>query len=307
MNGNKSLELLTRAMSKKIYHCNDAHQELARMDLSARRILYICLSELERERDVDTGATTIKFNPEQVFTITAKDYAKLCNIDTSEAYKQLQNGVYDIRTYGMEIKESVLHPELKGRPKDGMIVFTVANYSYYSNGDGFIEVKLSPEFAPYISDLTKEFTSQFLLSAVRLPKGNAYSLYLLLSRWISAGKIGYCEIELDELKAELGALGDTYTVFDRFRQQFFNRAVKQVIEITEFTSVNMEIIQKRGRKAHKVKISYVRSPKKLDKGSGVGLEVRSTKAAKKPHTNSKLSPSERFREKLRKEGKTPTF
>lgn len=307
MNGNGRLELLTRIMSKKIYHCNDAHQELARMDLSARRILYICLSELDRERDIDSGAITIKFDPEQVFTITAKDYAQLCNIDVSEAYKQLQNGVYDIRTYGMEIPESVLHPELKGRPKDGMIVFTVANYSYYSNGDGFVEVKLAPEFGPYISDLTKEFTGQFLLSALKLPKGNAYNLYLLLSKWVSAGKIGYCEIELDELKRDLGAEGVTFDRFSGFKNLFFKRAVKQVLSITEFTYIDMEIIQKKGRKAHKVRISYEFN-KQIDKYDAAGLIAKTSNVENKTHTDSKkLSPSERLREEVRKKGKTPTF
>ncbi|MEZ9702412.1 replication initiation protein [Vibrio sp. 10N.261.46.E12] len=301
------MELLTRNMNKKIYHCNDAHQELAKMELSARRILYMCLSELERERDVDSGLTSIKFDPEQVFTITAKDYAQLCNIDTSEAYKQLQNGVYDIRTYGMEIPESVLHPELKGRPKDGMIVFTVANYSYYSNGDGFVEVKLAPEFAPYISDLTKEFTSQFLLSAVRLPKGNAYNLYLLLSRWISSGKIGYCEIELDELKRELGVEGECYNKFNTFDNSFFKRAVKQVLAITEFTYIDMEIIQKKGRKAHKVRISY-EYKNQIDKFDEAGFVVKAPKPDKELAASKvKLSPSERYRQQLIKEGKKPTF
>lgn len=307
MNGNEYLELLTRNMNKKIYHCNDAHQELAKMELSARRILYMCLSELERERDVDSGLTSIKFDPEQVFTITAKDYAQLCNIDTSEAYKQLKDGVVKIITYSMKIPESVLHPEGRGKPKDFMHIFTVANDGGYSDGEGFIEIKLSPKFAPYVSDLTKEFTSQFLLSAVRLPKGNAYNLYLLLSRWISSGKIGYCEIELDELKRELGAEGVAFERFSGFKNRFFNRAVKQVLTITEFTYIEMEIIQKKGRKAHKVRISY-EYKNQIDKYDEAGFVVKAPKPDKELAASKvKLSPSERLRQKQRAKGKKPTF
>lgn len=299
--------LATRLKQTKIYHSNDAHQALANMTLASRRILYMCLSQLERETDAKTRSVTIKFDPDKVFKFTANEYAQICNIDTSEAYRQLKEGIYNIRTYAMTIPESVLHPQGRGKAKDWMNIFTVANQGGYSDGEGYIEIKLAPEFAPFISDLTKNFTGQFLLSAVRLPKGNAYKLYLLLSKWVSSGKTGYCEIELNELKNELGADSDSYNRFNTFESTFFKRASKQVVEITEFVKIEMKIIERKARKAHKVIITY-EIDHTVDKYDENGKVIKAGKLPNKlAAANVKLSPSERYREKLRKQGKTPTF
>jgi plasmid replication initiation protein len=239
--------------NKKIYHDNKLKPELMEMDLSPRRILWLALAKLEKD-----GMDLI-FNPDYIFIITAKEYALLCGISESVAYRQLKIGIKIIRSHIMSIleKDVLSEEEMKGRDKDRMVVFTVANHGVYSDGKGYIELKLDPIVAPYISQLRSNFTGQFLLSALRLPDSNANKIYLLLCEWVSSGMFLYKDIAIDDLKKIL-LISETesYKEFKAFRQVFWDRSIKKILEVTEFTSVNMEIIERRGRKAHKVRISY---------------------------------------------------
>lgn len=224
------------------------------MGLSARRILYLTIVQQSKDDD-----GVIIFDKDRVYTITAKDYADLCNIDPSVAYKQLKEGVEEISSHLMRIPQSEVLPpdEMKKRPKDGVLLFTLANHGFYSDGEGYIEVKLDPKIAPYISSLRNNFTSQYLLSGLRLPDSNANKLYILLREWIGAGMSAFKDISIDDLKEGL-MINDvkTYDSFKRFTDLFFKRAVKKVVETTEFSKVEMDIIERRKRKAYMVRISY---------------------------------------------------
>lgn len=245
--------MLLDMSKKKIYHKNEANKALALMSLPARRLLYLTIAKIVKDKN------ELKFDPSSKFIITAKEYAELCGVSDSVAYKQLKDGIWDIRTTMMEILESEVLPaeKRKNRPADMTIVFTVANYGAYSNGEGFVELSLDPIIAPYISNLKTDFTSQYLLSALRLADGNANKLYLLLCEWVSSGMYSHKIINIDELKIKLNIESiPTYEAFKDFNKLFFKRSVKTVIEQTEFSKVEMEIVERKGRKASKVKISY---------------------------------------------------
>lgn len=110
---------------------------------------------------------------------------------------------------------------------------------------------------PFISQFKSNFTGQFLLSSLRLSDTNASKLYLLLREWISAGCVLYKEIDVEELKTLLDIQDKkAYNRFNLLSSSFFNRVVHAVLESTEFTKIDMEIIERRARKAHKVRISY---------------------------------------------------
>ncbi len=264
------------AKNKKIYHRNDVRPSLARMGLSARRILYLCIVQLERE---DSG--DIIFESDRLFLIKAKEYAHLCNIDESLAYRQLKEGIDSIRSHLMKVPESELMNDdnLSKKSKDRVIVFTVANHGVYSDGDGYVELKLDPIIAPYISKLRSNFTGQFLLSGLRLPDSNANKLYILLREWVSSGMSIYKDITVEELKNSL-LISDTeyYHDFKRFKQFFLARAINKIIQYTEFSKIDIEIIERRKRKAHMLRISYEYEEQEKhfkDSGFMVGSKRRS--------------------------------
>lgn len=286
------------ARNKKIYHRNDARPALAGLKLQARRILWLTLAQQEKD---ESGV--IVFDPHRLYVITAKDYAALCDVDESVAYKQLKEGIRVIRTYPIEMPESEIlsEDEREGKARDRVAIFTVANHGIYSDGEGYVELKLDPIIAPYISNLKSQFTGQFLLSALKLPDTNANRLYMLLREWISSGMCVHKDIEVDDLKKRLGVENvKTYVAFKDFNKLFIFRAIKKITQTTEFTKIEMEIIERQKRKAHKVRISYTyegqeedlkksgfyigqKKQEKKDKEVATKLEVKKkTKPAHKP-------------------------
>ncbi len=243
-------------MSRKIYHRNDMRPVLIGMGLPAKRLLFLCLSELKRESKKDN--VQIRFNADQVFNIDAKDYSYLCNIDYSVAFRQMVNGVKDLRSYILEVDQGLLKRKDTSFPSDWIEPFTIAERGTgYSKGEGFVRIKFAKQMEPLISNLTGDFTGQFLLSAMQLPGGNAGKLYLILREWISSGLAYKRELLFDDFKYDLGVLKiKTYLIFNEFHNLFFRRAVNKLIEKTEFTSITMEIIERKARKAYKVRVSY---------------------------------------------------
>lgn len=249
-------------MGKRVYHHNDIRPVIMGMSLPARRLLYLCLERLYRESDRDS--VVIKFDSSQVFTIAVNDYAKACDIDYSAAYRQMVSGADCLMK--TQVKAMAHFIGDTSKPKDYVKPFMVAvKGTGYTHGEGYIDIKLDEDIRYFISDLTKNFTSQFLHSAMSISDGNAGKLYLMLREWISSGKYSDNVITVDQLREDLGLSNSkSYEQFKLFKSQFFSRATKQIIAKTEFTSIDMEIVERRARKAHKVKISYKYSSKESE-------------------------------------------
>ena len=82
-------------------------------------------------------------------------------------------------------------------------------------------------------------------------------MYLILREWISLGFAVQRDILVEEFRENL-ALDKikTYKLFNNFNNFFIKRSVRKLIEKTEFTSITMEIIERKARKAYKVRVSY---------------------------------------------------
>jgi plasmid replication initiation protein len=241
---------------KRVYHRNDLRKSVSELSLPARRILWLILAQFDKD---ESGR--VLFEKDRIFTITGKMYSELCQVGESLAYRQLKDGVREIRSKLIEIDESELQSKFQFNEsnsyKNGVFIFNVANLGYYTDGGGFIRVRLDPVMEPFVSGLDRNFTSLFLLSALRIPDGNASKLYLLLREWIGAGLSQYKDIDVDSLKDSLCVSSiKTYSLFGDFKKLFFSRSVKTIISDTEFTKIEMEIIERKSRKAHKVRISY---------------------------------------------------
>lgn len=251
-------------MSRKIYHRNDMRPALIGMGLSAKRLLLICLSQLERDSSEDN--VLIRFDAKQSFQIQVKDYAVLCGIDYSAAYRQVVDGAKELRGYVLEPQQGLLRKRNDNAPVDAIAPFTIAtDGTWYSPGEGLVNIRFAKEMEPLISSLTGNFTGQFLLSAMRLPDGNAGKLYLIIREWISSGYRFDRTLTIDELKSELGIQKKSnYLEYKSFNRDFFLKSANKIISKTEFTSITMEIVERRARKAYMLKISYEYDPSLIE-------------------------------------------
>lgn len=254
-------------MGRKIYHRNDIRPALIDMKLSSRRLLFMWLASLPRERDVETGKLEIIFESSQFFEVNVIDYANICNIDYSAAYRQIIEGVEGLMSFVLTLDHTITNKIDPSLPKDWIAPFQVAEKGTgYSNGEGFVRIKFAEELKPLISNFSQGFTGQFLDSAISIPESNSSKLYLLLREWVSSNKyINEKIIEFITFKKDLGVeKSTTYNSFNDFNYKFFRRALVKVIEKTEFTSISMEISERRARKAYKVKITWTLDEKELE-------------------------------------------
>ncbi|MGP1932254.1 MAG: replication initiation protein, partial [Arsenophonus sp. ET-DL12-MAG3] len=72
----------------KIRHRNGINSTLSEMPLSSRRVLFLTISRLDPKKIMERG---------EVFHVYASDYAELCGIDKSVAYKQLKKAAEQLQ------------------------------------------------------------------------------------------------------------------------------------------------------------------------------------------------------------------
>lgn len=241
--------------NKKLRHRNELNATLMAMSTTAKRLSYLAMIQLP----YDEKLGMLTFDAERTFKITAVDYSEICGVSRSHAYKQLKEGVRELKNTSVEIPKSLLGDDLdfKDDPDDFVVMFSIADYVGYSDGDGFVKLRFHRKMKPLIAELEKRYTTQYLLSAVRLPIGNANNLYLLLRERISSGQSRYFDIEFDQLKDCLRVpKHGAYETYRHFNNNVFKRSAAQILDKTEFTKLEIDILERVSRRAHLLRISY---------------------------------------------------
>lgn len=250
----------------KVRHRNEINTTFSLLPLSARRILFMAIAQLDSKKMIPDSDT---------FKITASEYAFIADIDVSVAYKQLKEGVEELQRSVLSIQKSKLLepfkragdpmlPNAKSKsPKDTFRMLNITEYCDYSESGAFVELKFTRTMEPYISMLAGGYTTQVLLSAARLSEPNASALYQLLRKNISLGKVNYFEISINELKDELNLFtvqknekSYSYPEFKDFKRYVLLKSIKTILSVTEFVSLDFEVSKKIQRKAHILKFFY---------------------------------------------------
>lgn len=250
----------------KIRHRNEVNSTFSLLPLSARRILFMAIAQLDSKRMLEEG---------QAFKITAKEYSVIADVDISVAYKQLKEGAIELQASTIQIpKNQLLEPfhrvgshvqnkKNKTSPSDTIRSLNLTEYCDYSELDSSIELSFTRYIEPYISKLKDNYTTQVLLSTVRLSETNASSLYQLIRKNISCGRRNYFDIEVNALKDELNLFKFEdeqkvylYPDFKIFNRSFLKKNVNLINDVTEIQNLNFDVIEKLNRKAHKLRFSY---------------------------------------------------
>lgn len=250
----------------KIRHRNEINSTFSMLPLSARRILFMAIAQLDSKRMLEQG---------QTFRITAKEYSVIADVDISVAYKQLKEGASELQTSIISIPKSQLlepfaragEPLLpkKGKksPADTIRSLNLTEYCDYAESESSIELSFTRFIEPYICRLKDNYTTQVLLSTVRLSETNASSLYQLIRKNISIGKRSYFDIEVDDLKDELNLfkIEDNeknyfYPDFKIFNRAFLKKNISLINDVTEIKDLDFSIIEKVARKASKLRFTY---------------------------------------------------
>jgi plasmid replication initiation protein len=256
------VDLANTSSKTKVRHKTDINRTLSQMPLSSRRVLFMAIAQLDSKRLIKKG---------QVFRIYASEYAKIAKLEMNTAYEQLKSAALDLQKQLIGIpKDQLLSPiPRKGdrpwvRPVGtGIRMLNVTEYCDYEEGDGFVDISFSRQMEPYICMIEGNYTTQVLLSSARLRDTNASNLYQLIRQKIGEKKDRYFEITVDELKDELGLFTIfnkekkySYPLFKEFNRSVIKLSIDTITDTTEIKDLSVEIIERKQRKASKLKFTY---------------------------------------------------
>lgn len=263
---------LARVTKKtKIRHRNEISHTFSSLPLAARRILFMAMAQLDSKDGLIEG---------HIFRVSASEYSKIADVDISVAYKQMREGVNELQSSVIKIKKSQILKDIHNLnfKKDSILSLNLTDYCVYTESEGLIDIVFSRSIEPYITRLKDSYTSQVLISSVRLTDSNASTFYQYLRKKISEGKLKGFDVNIIELKDELGLytyLEDDvkqkyyfYPQFKDFNKDYLSKNIVKISNLTEIKSLKFEVIEKQGRKASKLRFSY-----KIDKES-VGKDYR---------------------------------
>lgn len=249
----------------KIRHRHEINATFSKMALPAKRVLFMAIAQVDSKKLIESG---------QTFIVNAQDYSKIANVNISVAYRQLKEAGEELQRMTLEIPKSELLPPFQraGEPLiwkkpvgNGFRLLNLTEYIDYEAGSGFIEINFTRQMEPYICRLKDGYTTQVLLSAVRLSDSNASNLYQLIRKKISSGMIKYFDISIDDLKDELSLFKldiDTnekvylYPDFKDFNKKVLKKSIISITELTELNNIQVGIVEKRHRKAYALRFSY---------------------------------------------------
>lgn len=181
-----------------------------RLTLNEQRLILFCISQLDSRKPLPKDS---------IFTITAKEFAKMFKIEEKHAYESLEtssNDLYerDIKTYDK---------------KYGRRFRWVYEVKYHKN-EGMVTLGFSPSVTPYLTKLYEQFTSYNLNEIASLK--SVYSIRLLefLTQFKASGKF---IISLDKFKERL-ELNEGYKRFYDLKRWVIEPAVKELREKSNF-------------------------------------------------------------------------
>ncbi len=246
----------------KVRHKTDINRTLSQMPLSSRRVLFMAIAQLDSKRLIEKG---------QVFRIYASEYAKITKLEMNTAYEQLKAAALDLQKQLIGIPKDQLLPPIPRRGDrpwikpigTGIRMLNITEYCDYEEGDGFVDISFSRQMEPYVCMIEGNYTTQVLLSSARLRDTNASNLYQLIRQKIGVKKDRYFDIGVDELKEELGLFTThnkqknySYPLFKDLNKFVIKKSVETIIDTTEIKSLSVEIIERKLRKASKLRFTY---------------------------------------------------
>lgn len=148
------------------------------LNLSEKRLVALGLAGTD---SVPMKGLALAVNAGWKMKISAMDYAEAFGVSPTTAYEQLKEAAANLF-------ERYVRYEVKGRrgaPVEKK--FRWVSGAVYAPGDGYVELNFSPEIAPHLLGLRKQFTSYKLQHAAAFESIYAWRLFEQLKSWQSTG------------------------------------------------------------------------------------------------------------------------
>lgn len=148
------------------------------LNLAEKRLVALGLAGTD---SVPVRGLALAANAGWKMRITAMEYADAFGVHPTTAYEQL-------KAASERLFERYVRYEIRGRR--GQLEekkFRWVSGAHYAAGDGYVELNFSPEIAPHLLGLRKQFTTYKLRHAAAFDSVYAWRLFELLKSWQSTG------------------------------------------------------------------------------------------------------------------------
>jgi plasmid replication initiation protein len=173
-----SLALPEETEDRQISMSNRLARSAQSLNLVEKRLVALGLA---RTDSVPLNRMVLASNAGWKMKVTAMEYADAFDVDPTTAYEQL-------KAASEKLFERYVRYEIKGRRgKPEEKKFRWVSGAHYAPGEGYVELNFSPEIAPHLLGLRKQFTTYKLRQAAAFDSIYAWRLFELLKSWQSSG------------------------------------------------------------------------------------------------------------------------
>jgi plasmid replication initiation protein len=152
-----------------------------------------------------------------MYSISASDFSKMFEIDPKTAYRELQSAALTLKRREVRITQE---PNGIRKRKSTLIAGWVQSIKY-TEGEGTLGLRFNHDILPYLTELSKCFTSYKLKNVVSMSSSYGVRFYELLVQWKDLNER---EVSLEWLRHAL-ALENKYNAMKDFKKYVLEPAV----------------------------------------------------------------------------------
>ncbi len=248
----------------KVRHRNEVGVTLASLSLSAKRVLFLALCQIDSKEMLN----------DEILEVDADLFSKTTTLDKYAAYAALKEGAKVLASTTLVLNREDLKNlsnELgiatsKNKMPDRLDLNLTEFCAYYDHL-AIVRIKFTNTAKRYFSKLIgseNRYTTQVLKSVVILNSVNSTNLYQVIRKYYSLNPASKSfEISVDQLKDEMGLyhIENSEKVYKYPKYSFFirdviNKSIKEIIEKTEIKTIKFTVVGKKGRMVHMLKFEY---------------------------------------------------
>lgn len=217
-------------IEKQVFKSNSLISASYRLTIQEQRILLACMSQI----DLKAGE---EITDRRMYTIKVSDIESLSGSSSKSLYNDVKEAVNTLFERRVTLTS---WPNGEG-PRKARITRWVQSIEYDDN-EGAVKLRFSTDIAPYLTNLSEQYTKYFLSDIAKLTSAHAVRVFELMMQWKSVNEF---TISLENLK-EMLSIPDEYKKINDFKKRVIDVSVDQ---INSNTAYNVAVFQKKtGRK-----------------------------------------------------------
>jgi plasmid replication initiation protein len=213
------------------------------LNLTEKRVVSCCIAKIDTMRK---GGGSLVNNG--LVKLSAAEYAEAAQVTPEAAYMEMRRAADNLFQRYIRIIQ-----ETKRGPKE--IKFRWVSGVTYHKGEGWIEMRFTPEVAPHLVLLEKRFTSYRLAQASALRSLYSWRLLELLTQFEPTG---WRQIDIEDFHHAVGAKPSHIKNYTETRRWIIEPAIKELTDKDGWNIVCEPI--KSGRKVTALKFMFKRDP-----------------------------------------------